>query len=199
MKTRICVLIAVLAICFSTSMVWGQSFPSINPSIPQPIMIQMPTFQMPGANLLNGNFPMPQFSFPNITMPHNGPNGRFNMPSIPFPSITMPNTQGVFSLNSGSSSFGPSAQNAFERNKFPINQVNPMMIDPFKQMSSPKILSNRVPSWNIPGAVAHDELSKQEMRRMGFSTIESNLEKVLLAGKGQNNNVSLLESGNIQH
>lgn len=174
-------------IAFSICQGWGQSFNMPVMQQPQMVMPQMPsfdfqkTFQTPNMNIQMPSIGMPQYNFPT---------------GAQMPSIQMPLSQSSpFFSDSGKSNFDRQSENVFNNIRFPTNQVQPFMIDPFKDQSKPyKILSNIMPRGNLPGSITHSELSQQEMARMGFLPKTSNLENTLLAGKERNESISYSDS-----
>lgn len=156
---------------------WAQS---INmPTISQPVMIipQMPAFPQlnfqPSGNVFNGSMPV-LFTFSEI-----------KMPSFQFPNISMPNFSGFF--GEGQNIVNPitTTQSVFSNLKFPENKNQPVIIDPFRRNDPAKIMSNIVPSGNLPGSINHKELSLHEMARMGFQPKSSKLEAEFVAQKSQ--------------
>ena len=179
----------VIIVYLSISQCWGQSFNMPVMQQPQMITPQMPsfdfqrTFSTPNMNI----------NMPSIGMPH------YSFPSTQFPGIQMPSMpNSPFSSTGGKSNFDQQNENVFNNIRFPTNQVQPFMIDPFKDQSKPcTILSNILPRGNLPGSIAHDELSKQEMARMGFTPRTSDIENSLLAGKERNEAISYSDSNHL--
>lgn len=178
-------------IAFSICHGWGQSFNMPVMQQPQMIMPQMPsfdfqkTFPAPNMNIQMPSIGMPQYNFPTGAQ----------MPAI---QMSLSQSSPFFS-DSGKSNFDRQRENVFNNIRFPTNQVQPFIIDPFKDQSKPyKILSNIMPRGNLPGSIAHSELSQQEMLRMGFSPKTSNLLNAFLASKEQDGFVSYSGSNILQ-
>lgn len=189
MKMRLLAILLAFVV-FNLTCSWGQSFNMPVMQQPQMITPQMPsfdsqrTFSTPNMNINMPSIGMPQYNFPAC---------------MQMPAIQMPQSQSnPFFSTDGNSNFNRQSENVFNNIRFPTNQVQPFMIDPFKDQSKPyKILSNIMPRGNLPGSISHNELSQQEMLRMGFSPKTSNLENGLLAGKGRNEAISYSDSNDL--